>query len=312
VSTESAVSPGVHSAPRELVFYAPGLRTFKTSEYAAHDAGEFVSISVTGDACALGCDHCDTAVLRGMTALPRARGSLFELCAEAHARGARGVLVSGGCDRTGRVPLLAHADDLRRARSELGLTIRVHPGLPDEATCKALAAIGIDGAMVDIIGHADTIRSVYHLDASVADYESALERLGRHGVPAVPHIVLGLHYGTMLGEWTALDIVARHPRKLLVLVVLMPLSGTGMALVQPPAPDALGAFFRLAREKLPDTRIVLGCARPMGRTKLAIDRHAIDAGLDGVAYPAEGTVTYAREQGHSARFINACCGVGWP
>lgn len=297
--------------PDTIAFHAPGLRRYRTTEYTDHDVREFVSISVTGRACALDCDHCGTEVLKGMTALPRTEESLFDLCAQAAAQGARGVLVSGGCDARGRVPLLAHAPDLLRARRELGLAIRVHPGLPDEPTCAALAEVGIDGAMVDIIGHADTIREVYHLPAQPADYEAMLARLGRYGVPAVPHIVLGLHHGRMLGEWAALEMVARHPRKLLVLVVLMPLSGTPMAGAEPPAPEQVGAFFETARRRLPDTPIVLGCARPMGDYKAAVDRLAIDAGLNGIAYPAPGIVAYARERGLTPQFHNACCGVGW-
>ena len=294
-----------------IAFHAPGLRRYRTDEYTAHDPHEFVSISLTGRGCALNCDHCGTEVLKGMAALPRAEDSLFDLCAQAAAKGAQGVLISGGCDAQGRVPLLRHVPDLLRARRELGLKVRVHPGLPDAQTCAALAEVGIDGAMVDIIGHADTIRDVYHLGASVADYDTMLADLGRFGVPAVPHIVLGLHYGQLLGEWEALEIVARHPRKLLVLVVLMPLSGTPMAQVQPPPAEQVGAFFETARRRLPDTPIVLGCARPMGDYKTTVDRLAIDAGLNGIAYPGQGIVAYAREQGLEPRFHNACCGVGW-
>ena len=43
-----------------------GLKRYETSEYACHDAAEFVSISVTGTACALECEHCAMQVLRGM------------------------------------------------------------------------------------------------------------------------------------------------------------------------------------------------------------------------------------------------------
>ena len=37
-----------------------------------------------------------------------------------------------------------------------------------------------------------------------------------------PHIVVGLHYGRVLGEANALDIVSRYPVEALVLVVVMP------------------------------------------------------------------------------------------
>jgi uncharacterized radical SAM superfamily protein len=297
--------------PNRIRFHAPGLKRYRTSEYREQDPTAFVAVSVTGTSCALACEHCKTGVLRGMTELPRAEGSLFDLCARLAARGARGVLVSGGSDRKGRVPLAPHLDDLARIRRELGLRIRVHPGLPDEPTCRGLARADIDGAMIDVIGHRDSIRDVYHLDQAPEDYEEALSHLERYGVPAVPHIIIGLHFGRMLGEWRALEMVARHPPKLLVLVVLMPLSGTPMAGIDPPSDEAIGRFFETCREALPETPIMLGCARPLGERKARIDRMAVDSGLNGIAYPAEGIVEYARERKLTPEFVDACCGVEW-
>ena len=295
--------------PDRIRFHAPGLQRYSTSEYTSHDATEFVSISVTGNSCALSCDHCEMQVLRGMSDLTAFDGSLYELCARLAERGARGVLISGGSDTRGRVPLLQHVPDLVRVRRELGLLIRVHPGLPDEATCAGLGEVGIDGAMIDVIGHEDTIRDVYHLDARPEDYDDVLRRLEQHAVPTVPHIILGLHFGRMLGEERALEIVAAHPPRLLVLVVLMQLGGTAMADVTPPPLEEIGAFFKAARAALPAVPVMLGCARPLGELKLKIDRLAIDAGLNGVAYPADGIVAYAENKGLEPTFVDACCGV---
>ncbi len=295
----------------EITFHTPGLKRFKTSEYGGQDAARFVSVSVTGTECALACEHCKMHVLEGMTALPKFHGTLFDLCCELAGRGARGLLVSGGCDKRGRVPLLRYIPDLIRARRELGFTIRVHPGLPDEETVAGLADVGIDGAMVDIIGDGATLREVYHLDTTIAEYEAVLERLERHGVPAVPHILLGLHFGQMRGEWTALDMIVRHARKFLVLVILMPLTGTPMVSVTPPPVPEIADFFALARRTLPAMPVMLGCARPLGKIKIEIDRAAVDAGLNGIAYPAEGIVAYARERGLTPKFVDACCGVQW-
>lgn len=292
-----------------IVFHAPGLKRYATSEYQDHDAAQFVAVSVTGDACALSCEHCKSGVLRGMADLGQTDGTLYDLCVRLRDQGARGVLISGGSNRRGQVPLKKHIPDLIKIRKKLGMLIRVHPGLPDEETCAGLAKADIDGAMVDIIGHNDTIRDVYHLQSDVSEYEAVLERLQRHGVPCVPHIVLGLHYGRMLGEEYALKTISRYEFKLLVLVILMPLSGTPMAQVQPPSLIEISEFFAKARQAVPDKQIMLGCARPLGRAKLEIDRLAIDAGFNGVAYPAEGIVGYAKSKGLKPEFVNACCGV---
>ncbi len=293
----------------EIHFYAPGLKRYRTSEYAGQDPGRFASVSVTGAACALGCDHCRSRVLEGM--LPLRGASLFELASLLRERGARGILVSGGSDRRGRVPLLRHVPDLLRIRRQLGLLIRVHPGLPDEETAAGLGEVDLDGAMLDIIGAEETIRRVYHLEVGVEEYGATLERLERHAVPLVPHIILGLHYGRMLGEWRALAMIARHRPKLLVLVILMPLTGTVMEGMTPPPVEEIGRFFETARARLPETPIMLGCARPIGPLKAEIDRRAVEAGLNGIAFPAEGIIGFARSRGLAPRFHDACCGVDW-
>ena len=181
-----------------ITFHAPGLRKFKTDEFTSQNVIEFASISVTGTACALSCEHCKTNVLHGMADL-RQHESLFDLCADLASKGARGVLISGGSDKQGRVPLLPHINDMKRIRNELGLAIRVHTGVPDERTCAALGEVDLDGAMIDVIGHGDTMREVYHLDADPEDYENSLAWLEQYNVPTIPHIILGLHFGKMLG-----------------------------------------------------------------------------------------------------------------
>jgi hypothetical protein len=115
----------------------------------------------------------------------------------------------------------------------------------------------------------------------------------------------------MLGEDRALEMILRHPPKLLALVVLMSISKTAMANVTPPSLEEIGAFFQKARKGLPSTPVMLGCARPMGKMKVEIDRLAVDAGLNGIAFPAHGIVEYARAAGLHPQFVNACCGVAW-
>lgn len=298
--------------PNDITFHAPGLRRYRTAEYTEHNALHFTSISLTGSECALACDHCNMSILHSMPSLPKYGGSLFDMVSELHERGTRGILISGGSDKKGRVPLLKHMKDIIRIRRELDMTIRVHPGVPDEETCAGLAEADIDGAMVDIIGDNDTIQDVYHLaNTTIDDYDALLERLQRHGVPAIPHIILGLHWGQMRGEKIALDMIARHKHRLLVLVILMPLSDAPMANVTPPPVEDITEFFAYARNTLPQSPIMLGCARPIGTVKLLTDRAAIDAGFNGIAYPTEGIIHYAEERGLKPKLIDACCGVQW-
>ena len=296
--------------PDKINFYGPGLKPHKTSEFSG-SLKEFVSISVTGNNCALNCEHCNTKMLDNMLDLPAFKGRLFDMAKSLQENGTKGILVSGGSNIRNQVPLLPHIDDMKRIRNELGMVIRVHPGLPDEQTCQALAEVDLDGVMLDIIGDQETITDVYHLDATPADYETVLERLNRHGIPAIPHIILGHYFGKMNGEWAALNMIKKYPLKALVLVILLPLTGTGMEGVSPPSVNDIGGFFETARLALPKTQILLGCARPLGSMKIEIDQMAINAGLNGIAFPSEGIVSYAGDKGLKPAFINACCGVTW-
>lgn len=305
----NAAATSIAAATDEIHFHAPGFKRYETDELAQTDRRAFVALSVTGTACGLRCDHCDGEMLRWMQ--PTDGAALYECCERLAATGTRGVLISGGSDARGRVPLAALAADLARIRERLGLKVLVHTGLVDEPAAEALASARVDGALIDVIGDDETIRRVYHLDRTVADYERSLDLLDARGVPSLPHVVMGLHYGELRGEETALRIVAAHRTAGLVLVALMPLLGTAMQAVAPPATDALVACMQRARELLPDRPLLLGCARPGGEAKVALDRAAIDLRFAGIAFPAEGTLALARDAGLAPRFHEACCGVPW-
>ncbi|MBI2865020.1 MAG: radical SAM protein [Chloroflexi bacterium] len=292
----------------EMHFYAPGLKRYETEEFVPQNLQRFVPISLTGTRCALQCDHCEGKLLESMRAVEHP-DRLWELCVRLAGQGTKGVLISGGCDSQGKVPLLGFARTLARVKRELGLTLLVHTGLLDEESAAALARIGVDGAMLDIVGAAQTIRSVYHLKADAHSYERSLELLTDQGIPTMPHVVLGLQFGQILGEDAALDMVAHHPVAALVLVVIAPLAGTAMSDVAPPDLTEVERLFRKARALLPETPVILGCARPMGPLRPKIDRLAVDCGLNGIAYPAEGTVEYARSRGLAPRFYEECCAL---
>lgn len=291
-------------------FYAPGLKRWQTSEWVPASPRRFLPVSVTGSACALLCDHCQAKVLDGMMSV-RAGQDLFSLAARLREQGSEGLLVSGGSTRQGGVPLRAHLGQIGRIREELGMKVVVHSGLVSPELAAGLAASGVDGVMLDVIGADETLRDVCHLDVTVADVDRSLQLLSERGLRIIPHIVLGLHYGRFLGEHRALEMVTRYPVSTLVLVVLVPLVGTPMALVAPPPADQVAEFFATARLAAPSTTINLGCARPLGALKRELDQAAIDLGLNGIAFPAEGTIEYARSRGLTPRLFEYCCSLAW-
>lgn len=296
--------------PDEIEFYAPGLKRWQTSEWTPSNPRRFLPVSVTGSACALQCDHCQSKVLEGMISV-RAGTDLFQVARDLKARGSEGLLVSGGSGRNGAVPHLPHLVHVPRIRDELGMKVIVHSGVVTPALAEGLATAGVDGVMLDVIGADETIRDVYHLDLTAADFERSLALLAGEGLRIIPHIVLGLHHGRFLGEHDALEMVARYPVSALILVVLVPLVGTPMADLPPPSLDDVVGFFATARVAMPATKVNLGCARPLGPMKEALDRAAVDHGLNGIAYPADGIIEYARARGLEPKLYEYCCSLTW-
>ncbi len=290
-------------APR-LGLAVPGARRYETEDYS-NEPHRFAAISLTGRACALDCAHCGHRLLETMLPAPTAVG-LAELGRRLKAEGCEGVLISGGADARGRVPLGAHLEAMAGLKA-LGLTVIVHTGLVDAAGARELAQAGVDQALFDVIGDDETVRQVYGLPYRAADYEQGLAVLREAGLAVAPHIVAGLHFGQFRGELRALEIVQRVGAEVLVIVVLRPLPGSRMARVRPPAPEQVGRLVATARLLLPGTPLTLGCARPAGRAGAEMEALALRAGVNALAYPHPDTVRLAAGLGLEATFRESCC-----
>jgi uncharacterized radical SAM superfamily protein len=144
----------------------------------------------------------------------------------------------------------------------------------------------------------------------VADFEHALAALADTDMSVVPHVVVGLHYGRLVGEVTALEMIARHAVDAVVLVVVMPHYASERRPFTTPDAEAVGRLFAQARELLPTTPLLLGCARPPGSVKTKIDAYAVMAGFDALAHPSDGAVELALRLGYDVRVVPSCCAVG--
>jgi uncharacterized radical SAM superfamily protein len=292
----------------KIYFFAPSLKRYDISEFKARRNTFFVPISITGSACQLSCDHCRGKILEGMLSARDPR-SLWTLGKRLSERGCRGLLITGGSLKDGRVPLIEFMPAIGRLKSELGLKIAVHTGLVDERLADELAGAEVDVAMVDIIGSEETVGNIYHLRASLSDFENTLEMLIKRGIRVSPHVVIGLHWGKIIGEKRALGIISSYGIYSLVLVILTPLHDTPMKGISPPRLEEVGELFAGARSHFPSTPILLGCARPPGGYKDKVERLALRMGLNGIAYPGEKVIKLARRAGLKPIFSQYCCSL---
>ncbi|MDW8468692.1 MAG: radical SAM protein [Burkholderiales bacterium] len=297
------------AAGRPIRFSTPTFKAYSSCELQGCGKNSFPAFSVTGAGCALDCDHCRAKILEPMipaTSPETLERRVREMVA---AGGLQGFLLSGGSNRRNEIRYERYWPAVARLKRDFPwLRIAVHTALLDRARARAMAEAGVDTAMMDVIGSGQTIREVYHLERPVADFEATLAALCETRMEVVPHIVIGLHYGRVLGEPAALEIVARHRIHSLVLVVVMPFYAKPGAFATPD-PAEVGRIFLEARRRIPARPVLLGCARPPGMHRRVTDAYAVMAGLDGIAFPAEGAVALAHAIGRPADQAHACCSV---
>jgi len=268
----------------------------------------FPAISVTGPRCQLGCLHCGGRFLQHMHPLAKPE-SLLAFCQQLAANGGRGCLISGGCDRHGRVPLGPFLPVLTQIKRTTELFINVHTGLLSSEEAQRLAETGIDCASVDVVGDNEIIHQVYGLhDHTTADYRSTLQALDAHGVSVAPHICVGIGFGRLSGELTALQLIRSSlSPSVLVIIALMPAKGTAMADVTPPTNQDIARVCALARLLFPETEIALGCMRPKGMQRREMEKLAVEAGVTRIALPTQSTIQYLKERGYTTTMLEACC-----
>lgn len=287
-----------------IAFAAPGAKHYEVACYK-NNADLFAVVSVTGTSCALQCDHCKGKLLESMYEV-KDSSELARLGEKLIARGCQGVLISGGADEKGEVPLLGFAEGIA-ALKQMGLKVIVHTGLVHADTAHMLKECQVDRILLDVVGDRKTIREVFHLDRSPADFGQTLELVHTMGLPVAPHLVVGLYYGQFQGEMEALYQICRVHPPVIVIVVLNPLPGTPMAKVAGPVPEEAARVIAAARILNPEAKIMLGCAKPPGKKKKKIERLALRAGVNSIAYPAEETINYASELGLEPSFSPLCC-----
>ncbi|MDA0998178.1 MAG: radical SAM protein [Proteobacteria bacterium] len=298
-----------HVTLKPIRFSTPTFKDFESAEMKGCSKNSFPAFSITAGGCALMCDHCQAKILEPMIPatspemLDRKIRDLIML------QDLQGFLLSGGSNRKNEIayerfyPVIK---GLKRDHPEI--KIAIHTALLDETRAKQMESAGVDTAMMDVIGSAATIKDVYHLDRPVEDFEHTLAALCTTKMEIVPHIVIGLHYGDILGEANALEIVSRHGVHALVLVVVMPFYAKGKTFKTPTTVD-VGRIFLEARRRLPNQQVLLGCARPAGMHKRITDAYAVMAGLDGIAFPADGTLAVAGAIGRPFHQEHACCSI---
>ena len=245
----------------------------------------FPSISITGGWCELSCDFCRARVLRSML-WATTPSELYQLCEKLKRKGAFGVLISGGFTKECQLPLQPFSETLRAIKEGLGLFISVHACLVDEDYAAMLRESRVD--LVDLsLYDENVLRSVMGVKAPPVSVEETLENLHGNGpFYVVPHVLAGAAGGKITTEKGLLDTLTSYDPYLLVFLVLMPVKGTPVEALEPPAVEDVVELVKYARKKLPKAEISLGCMRPRGAYSVELERRLMEEELiDRIALP---------------------------
>jgi len=244
----------------------------------------------------LNCAHCNGHYLKRMIPAERWQASKnYEN---------KSVLISGGCDRNGKVPFghfLHVFKDIKRA----GLKINLHSGLVDIKEIEHISTFA-DTVSFDFVGDSDTVREVYGLRKEVSDYVDVYKEL-RKRVRVIPHICIGLRGGQISGEFKALNLLRDIGADGLVFLIFRPTRGTRFSDALPPSPEDVARVLCKARTVLPQVPLHLGCMRPGGEYRRKVDRLALHCGVNKIVQPASGIEVLAAILGLNIKLGEECC-----
>lgn len=270
-------------------------------------SSNFPSISVTGNSCALMCKHCKGRLLESLIFATTCE-ELEKKALMLNKQGAKGILLTGGCDERGRVPVNNLIPAIKAIKQKTGLLVIAHTGFISMEDAEALKGSGLDGIGFDVLGDMGTAREVYGLEVPEKEYIESLRAIEDSGIMIFPHVCVGLHFGELKGEFRALEMIRTIKPATIIITGLMPVPGTQMAHIKP-KPGDFAKVIKRAIEIFPDTPVVLGCAHSSGKDRAEIEMIALRCGVSGIAAPTMATVESAKENGYEINYYGTCCGL---
>jgi len=275
---------------REVTAFIPGLK--------------YLSISITGSYCTLMCDFCRANYLDGMRKALTPK-EFYDLVKHLVRSGAKGVLISGGFNRDGYLPIEPYLPVIKDIKNNYDILVSVHIGLADKSLASKLRDSKVDVVDYELILDDYVIKNLMHLGGkSSEDFIKSYETLINYGPSyIVPHIPIGMNYGRVVKEMEAANTALAYKPEVLVFLIFKPTAGTPMANVRPPGDDEVLRVIRYTRDNY-SGEIALGCMRPLEK-KYTLDFKLIDLGLiDRIANPLKSLVSK-----YGLKMVELCCSI---
>jgi len=264
---------------------------------------KFPAISITDYSCDLMCDFCRGKYLRGMVSVRRPE-ELYNVAREIWEKGGIGLLVSGGFDKYGKLPVKPYLGVLERIKKDFELIISIHPGFLELEMIKELKKCKVD--VIDYEFAFDpTLLKYMHLNLEPNNVVKHFRECLKVGFgQVVPHILLGLNGHISEWNYRALEVLSPFDISLIVLLVFIPTRGTPLEFSDPPPVREIVNYVNWASNALQRTEIALGCMRPISY-KDSLDEILVKNGfISRIANPHKRLI-----KKYSLPMINACCSI---
>ena len=218
--------------------------------------------------------------------------------------GVRSILISGGCDDQGKVPVLRFAKEIKKLKSKY--KINTHVGLVSQAEAKKIAGL-VDIVSFDFVTEQKIIKEVYNLNKKLVDYYENLTALQKE-VSIFPHITLGLWQGEISWEYQAVELlVKKFNCQKVVFNVFLPIPGTELSQQKSPLIESVEKFFYYLEKNYPKLDKRLGCMRPGGQYRDQLDKLAVLTGFKVITRPSRQAVKLAKNLGYQIFWQGQCC-----
>jgi uncharacterized radical SAM superfamily protein len=217
--------------------------------------------------------------------------------------GYESILLSGGCDIEGAVPLNDHLDLLKKLSKKYKLI--AHTGLLKEEDIRLISPF-LTCASFNMVGDDSTIKKVYMMDKTTDDFIKSFRAM-RKEVTTYPHITIGLHGGKVKGEYHAIDLLSEENAQALVLSVLIPTKNTDYEAKDPPSlPDVMDVI-SYAQNMMNGKKVYLGCMRPGGLYREKLDEFSIKSEIDRIVMPSKSARELAMNMDFKIIENQECC-----
>ena len=266
----------------------------------------FPSISITGTECKQSCLYCDKHYLENMVSITEPK-KLEEFAFKLEKNGGKGMLISGGYDEEARVPISPYLDSISKIKSKTNLKINLHCGLVNKDQAKAISEAKVDKISFDIITDDKVISELIRHGKKSDDYLQSYKELVNTGLEVIPHICIGLYYGTEKGNFDAINAALNFNPKLIVFLGLIPTKGTPMENSPILDSNLLSKMLIYTRLKAPLIEQSLGCMRVR---LLEYEIAALNSGINRIAVPKSKTLDYIKEKLNlEIKKENQCCAI---